>query len=101
MNLDRDVLPALKKSVQIQETLFSFAKTLALYPENRQMLDLSQHFIERTAEALEELIVHAEFLCPEQRENSMPLPPGQAIETRELNDTATGPGLLTRTVLAI
>ncbi len=100
MNLDRDVLPALKKSVQIQETLFSFAKTLALYPENRQMLDLSQHFIERTAEALEELIVHAEFLCPEQRENSMPLPPGQAIETRELNDTATGPGLLTRTVFS-
>ncbi|KAK0258837.1 hypothetical protein LTR48_005959 [Friedmanniomyces endolithicus] len=100
MNLDRDVLPALKKSAQIQETLFSCAKTLALYPENRQMLDLSQHFVERTAEALEELVLHAEFLCPEQRENSMPLPPGQAIETRELDDTATGPGLLTRTVFS-
>ncbi|KAK0938435.1 hypothetical protein LTR29_009961 [Friedmanniomyces endolithicus] len=100
MNLDRDVLPAIKKSAQIQETLFSCAKTLALYPENRQMLDLSQHFVERTAELLEELIVHAEFLCPEQRENSRPLPTEQAIDTRELNDSATGPGLLTRTVFS-
>ncbi|KAK1008430.1 hypothetical protein LTR54_006223 [Friedmanniomyces endolithicus] len=100
MNLDRDVLPAIKKSAQIQETLFSCAKTLALYPENRQMLDLSHHFVERTAELLEELIVHAEFLWPEQRENSRPLPTEQAIDTRELNDSATGPGLLTRTVFS-
>ncbi|TKA77296.1 hypothetical protein B0A55_04336 [Friedmanniomyces simplex] len=99
MDLDRDALPAIKKNARLQETLFACAKTLALYPENRETLELSQHFVERTAEGLEELIIHANFETNDLREHSMPpLPTGQPIDMRELNDSATGPGLLTRTV---
>ncbi|KAK3640651.1 hypothetical protein LTR56_011743 [Elasticomyces elasticus] len=100
MDLDRDALPEIKNNPRIQQTLFSHARKLALYPENRATLDLCQHFVERTAEHLEELIVHANFEAHDARDHSTPMAVGQAIDSRELNDSATGPGLLTRTVFS-
>lgn len=61
MNLNKDVLPEIKKSPKIQEGIFKHARTLALYPENMKSLELCKFFVEKTAEKLEELIVHAHF----------------------------------------
>ncbi|RMZ12132.1 hypothetical protein D0860_03091 [Hortaea werneckii] len=98
MSLDRDVLPDLKQNPKLQNDLFSNARKLALYPENRQTLELSRFFVEKTSDRLEELIVHCNFDSPDPRDHA-PSPPN-VIDPRELNDSATGPGLLTRTVFA-
>ena len=61
MNLNKDVLPELKKNVKMQEGIFGHARTLALYPENMKSLELCKFFVEKAAEKVEELIVHAHF----------------------------------------
>ncbi|KAK3111302.1 hypothetical protein LTR53_013583, partial [Teratosphaeriaceae sp. CCFEE 6253] len=98
MDLDRDVLPELKQSARIQATLFSCARKLALYPENRETLDLCGYFVEKTAGVLEELIIHANFDAHDAQDHGPPSTNGTALDLRAMNDTATGPGLLCRTV---
>ncbi|SMR56272.1 unnamed protein product [Zymoseptoria tritici ST99CH_3D1] len=89
IDFDRNALPELKKDKRIQGSLFQNAKKLALYPENRNTLNLSGYFVEKTADHLQELIVHCNFIGNDSSE---------VIESRELNDTATSPGLVTRTI---
>ncbi|CZT14409.1 uncharacterized protein RCC_00386 [Ramularia collo-cygni] len=88
MDVDEPALPLLKKNKRVQSLMFKNARKLALYPENRETLDLSGYFVEKTAHQLEELIVHCNFL-PDTR---------NAIESRDLNDSATAPGLVTSTI---
>ena len=92
MDLDRSVLSQLKKQPNLHTQAFSCARKLALYPENRETLSLCGFYVGNTAHNLEELIIHPNFL--ESRNNSPPLEP------RELNDSATQPGLFSRTVFA-
>ncbi|KAK4498247.1 hypothetical protein PRZ48_010904 [Zasmidium cellare] len=87
MDLDRDALPELKKNAKMQETMFKNARKLALYPENRETLNLSGFYVEKTKDQLEELIVHCNF-------------PSDASDSRELNDSATAPGLVSNTIFS-
>ncbi|PPJ57938.1 hypothetical protein CBER1_09716 [Cercospora berteroae] len=91
MDLDRDVLPELKKMAKTTGAMFQHTRKLALYPENRDTLALSGFFLEKCREQLEELIVHCNF--SDLGGPSVP-------DGRELNDSATEPGLLSRTVFA-
>ena len=94
MDLDVDVLPELKKNDRLQASIFRHARKLALYPENRETLNLCGFFVEKTGEAVEELIVHCNFTT-DHGENPTP----RTVDSRELNDSpANGPGLLTRTI---
>ena len=93
MDLDRDFLPELKENEKMQKEIFENARKLALYPENRDTLRLCHFYVKKTTEVLEELIIHTNFHeSPDPRD---PSPHGDFIETRELNDSATAPGLLT------
>lgn len=98
MDLDRPILPDLKRNPKMQADLFAHARRLALYPENRETLELSRFFVEKTSEVLEELIIHCNFDSPDPRDHSPPSP--NTIDARELNDSASGPGLLSRTIFA-
>ena len=100
MDLDRDVLPELKKNPLVQKGLFDGARKLALYPENRETLNMCHMFIEKTTEVLEELIIHANFDTPDSRDPRDPTSNGSTIDNRELNDSATAPGLLTTTMFS-
>ncbi|KAK4548740.1 hypothetical protein LTR36_008513 [Oleoguttula mirabilis] len=101
MDLDREVLPELKKNPKIQRDMFSHARKLALYPENRTSLNLCHFFVEKTTEVLEELIVHTNFDSDDPRGHSPPPGfPASSIDSRELHDSATGPGLLSRTIFS-
>lgn len=91
MDLDRPVLPELKRDLRLQKAMFTTAKKLALYPENRETLDLSGFVVEKTAAQLEELILHCNFHAIDPRD-------GEIIGNRELVDSATGPGLLTSSI---
>ncbi|KAF2772455.1 hypothetical protein EJ03DRAFT_387566 [Teratosphaeria nubilosa] len=95
MDLDRSILPALKKDTALQADLFANARKLALYPENRETLDACQYFVEKTADVLEDLIIHANFDTHDLRDHS---PSTDSVDPRELNDSATGPGLLMRKI---
>lgn len=96
MDLDRDVLPLLKKNTKMQAEIFSHVRKLALYPENRETLRLCGFFVEKTKAILEELIIHANFHDVLHRRDRSPS--AESIEIRELNDSATRPGLLTREI---
>ena len=87
MDVDRDALPELKKNIKMQENMFKNARKLALYPENRETLNLSGFYVEKTKDQLEELIVHCNF-------------PSDASDSRELNDSATAPGLVSNTIFS-
>ncbi|UJO21522.1 uncharacterized protein CLAFUR5_09121 [Fulvia fulva] len=91
MDLDRPILPDIKKNPKIQDTMFKSARKLALYPENRDTLNFSGFCVEKTKENLEELIVHCNFSSLES---------GNSIDTRELNDSATAPGLVSGTIFS-
>lgn len=93
MDMDRPILQELKKSPRIEEGLFDNARTLALYPENRQSLNLGGYFVEKTKDKLEELIVHTRFLSIDDGS-----PIRGDLNVRELNDSATEPGLLSTTL---
>ncbi|KAK3670613.1 hypothetical protein LTR78_009448 [Recurvomyces mirabilis] len=99
MNLNKDVLPELKKNVKMQEGIFAYTRTLALYPENLKSLELCKFFVQKAAKRVEELIVHAHFDMHD-RDHSPPRPVADVVDARELNDSATGPGILTRTMFA-
>lgn len=93
MDMDRPILEELKKSPHVQNGLFDNARKLALYPENRESLNLGRYFVEKTTEKLEELIIHTHFETLDDRS-----PSRSDVSVRELNDTATGPGLLSSTL---
>jgi len=96
MDLDREILPELKKSPKLQQNIFSHARKLALYPEYRETLSLSGYFVEKTADVLEELIIHANFDALDIGDHAPTT--SHTIEARELNDSATAPGLLSSTL---
>lgn len=96
MDLDRpNALQEIQKSPKLTENLFKCARKLALYPENRPTLDLCHYFVKNTTDVLEELIIHANFDEPDPHDHS---PNANTIDLRELNDTATGPGLISSTI---
>lgn len=97
MDLDHDVLPDLKKDEKLQEGMFKEARNLALYPENRATLQLAGHYVAKMKDVLEELILHAQFFDNDRGSNS---PTRHDIQVRELNDSATAPGLLTSTIFS-
>lgn len=90
MDVDEPALPLLKKKNKNKraQDAFKEARKLALYPENRETLTLSGYFVEKVADQLEELIVHCNFMTESR----------STIESRELNDSATAPGLVTSTI---
>lgn len=98
MDLDREILPELKKNQKMQTDLFSHARQLALYPENREALDLCQFFVEKMADVLEELIIHPNFDHHDPRDHNPPII--NLVDSRELNDSATAPGLISRTIFS-
>jgi hypothetical protein len=93
MDMDRPILEELKKSPRVESGLFDNARKLALYPENRESLNLGRYFVEKTHAKLEQLIVNTNFENMDDRS-----PARSDVSTRELNDTATAPGLLTNTL---
>lgn len=98
MDLDRDILPELKKSSWMTKDTFSSARKLALYPENRETLSLCHFFAERTTDVLEELIIHANFDMHDQHDHSVHATP--TLDNRQINDSATAPGLMTSTIFS-
>jgi hypothetical protein len=93
VDLDRPILEELKKNPRIERGLFDHPRKVAIYPENRETLDFGRYLIEKTKEKLEELVVHAHFSQMDDRS-----PTRSNVSIRELNDTAIGPGLLSRTL---
>ena len=98
MDLDRDILPELKKNEKLQREMFQSVRRLALYPENRETLRLCQFYVQKVAEVLEDLTIHTNF--HEYHDPRDPSPHDDFVEARELNDSATAPGLLTRTTFS-
>ncbi|QIW95601.1 hypothetical protein AMS68_001119 [Peltaster fructicola] len=95
MDLDRSVLADVKEDKLVRSGIFDNARKLALYPENLDTLNTAGYYVEQTAKQLDELIIHANFATPEDGEASRGI-----VEPRVLNDSATEPGLLTRTLFA-
>ena len=96
MDLERDILPDFKKNEKMTKELFQHTRRLALYPENRESLRLCQFYVQKTADVLEDLNVHTSF--HESLDHHRDPSPADIIDARELNDSATQPGLLTRTI---
>lgn len=94
MKLDRPFAAELKKNVALHP-VFDNAKRIAVYPENPEVLDQCRFFIEKASDKLEQLIIHPHFDV-----SGSHTPPASSIPLRELNDSATGCGLLTRTLFA-
>ncbi len=85
--MDRDVVPELEKLPDI-DSIVQGVKKLGLYPDNREVLNLSHFLLKRTSK-LDKLTLHASF-----EDHEPPIP------TRELNDSSTEPGLITRTIFS-
>lgn len=87
ISLDRDVLPELQKIPDIEKT-FENVRKIGLYPDSREVMDFCHFLLKNTAnKKLEKITLHASF---DEQDSS--------ITARELNDSATDPGLLTRTM---
>jgi hypothetical protein len=95
VDVDRPILEEIKKNPRVETGLFDHARKVAIYPENRESLNFGRYLIDKTKEKLEELIVHAHFV---QMDDGSPT--RNDVSIRELNDTAIGPGLLSRTLFA-
>jgi hypothetical protein len=98
VDMDRPILTELileesKRSSRVESGLFDNVRNLAMYPENRESLNLGGYFIAKTQDKLEELIVHAHFERLADRS-----PTRSDVSVREINDTAIGPGLLSRSL---
>ncbi|KAF1816311.1 hypothetical protein P152DRAFT_463920 [Eremomyces bilateralis CBS 781.70] len=86
--LDRDVLPQLESDPSLKfDELFDNVKKLGLYPDSRDVLNMS-HTILRRSKKVEKITLHTTF--EDNQDNPIPL--------RELNDSATAPGLITSTL---
>ncbi|WPH00337.1 Hypothetical protein R9X50_00316200 [Acrodontium crateriforme] len=96
VDMDRQILSELKKNPKLQESLFSHARELTLHPERRDTLDLCGYYVEQMKETLERLTVKIDIVF-EIRSRSRS-PSRTSMENRDLNDTATRPGLVTRSL---
>ncbi|KAF2195479.1 hypothetical protein K469DRAFT_722705 [Zopfia rhizophila CBS 207.26] len=85
--LDKDVLAELQKIPDF-DTVFQNVKKLGLYPDSRDVLDFC-HLLVKKASKVEKITLHASF-----EESDSP------IANRELNDSSTGPGLITSTMFS-
>lgn len=83
--LDKDVLSELQ-SIPDFEKVFENVRKLGLYPDSREVLDYC-HMLLKNSPKVEKITLHASF-----EENDSPIP------NRELNDSSTGPGLITSTM---
>lgn len=85
--LDRKVLDELQKIPDFKEQFANVTK-IGLYPDSREVLDYC-HFILKHTSNLDKITIHASF-----DDSDMP------ISDRELNDSSTGPGLVSSTIFA-
>lgn len=85
--LDRNVLDELQKIPDFKEQ-FASVRKVGLYPDSREVLDYC-HFILRHTTNLDKVTLHASF-----DDSDVP------ISDRELNDSSTGPGLITSTIFS-
>jgi hypothetical protein len=85
--LDRNVMDELQAMPHLKKSL-EHVKKVGLYPDSREVLDYC-HFILKNTTGLEKITLHASF-----EDGDSPIPP------RELNDSSTGPGLLTTTLFS-
>jgi hypothetical protein len=85
--LDRDVLEDIKKLPHFEQ-VFHNVRKLGLYPDSREVLDYC-HLLVKNSPKVEKITLHASF-----EESDSPIP------NRELNDSATGPGLITSTLFS-
>lgn len=85
--LDKDVLLEIQKIPDFEQ-VFQNTKKLGLYPDGRDVLDFC-HLLLKNSKQVEKITLHASF-----EESEAPIP------TRELNDSSTGPGLITSTMFA-
>lgn len=85
--LDRNVLDELQKIPDFKQQ-FENVRNVGLYPDSREVLDYC-HFILKQSSNLDKVTLHASF-----DESDVPIP------DRELNDSSTGPGLITSTMFS-
>ncbi|KAH6643988.1 hypothetical protein C7974DRAFT_12134 [Boeremia exigua] len=85
--LDRNVLEELQKIPGLNEQLTNVRK-IGLYPDSREVLDYC-HFLLKHTSNLDKITIHASF-----EDSDVPIP------DRELNDSSTGPGLITSTMFS-
>ena len=83
--MDRNVLEELQKIPSFEEQ-FANVKKIGLYPDSREVLDYC-HFILKHTSKLDKITLHASFDDSDVH-----------IPDRELNDSSTGPGLITSTI---
>ncbi|GAB7350966.1 hypothetical protein MBLNU459_g1466t2 [Dothideomycetes sp. NU459] len=84
---DNALVTELKKEPENYDTLFQGCRKLAIYPETQETLELGQLFLSKMP-CVDELVVHSNFShC-------------RTFSARELNDSATAPGLVTRTLFS-
>jgi len=85
--LERDCLVEVQKIPEF-EKVFENVRKLGLYPDSREVLDFC-HMLVKHSPKVEKITLHASF-----EENDSP------ISNRELNDSSTGPGLITSTIFS-
>ncbi|CBY01941.1 hypothetical protein IAQ61_006534 [Plenodomus lingam] len=87
ISLDRDVLEELQKIPNIEKT-FENVRKIGLYPDTREVMNFCNFLLKHTANrTLDKITLHASF---DEHDAS--------ITSRQLNDSATAPGLLTSTM---
>jgi hypothetical protein len=85
--LDKDILEELEQWPE-WDSIFSDVRKLGLYPDSRDVLNMCAALLKRTPK-VEKITLHASF---DEDHDPSPIP------SRELNDSSTGPGLITRTI---
>jgi hypothetical protein len=85
--LDREVLEEIQKIPDFPK-VFENVRKLGLYPDGRDVLDYCALLLKNSPK-VEKITLHASF-----EESDSPIP------SRELNDSATGPGLITSTMFS-
>jgi hypothetical protein len=84
--LDRNVVSELEKFPNVDD-LFSKTVRLGLYPDGVDTLEYS-NFLIRKSRNLNHLVIHTNFHGRDE------------LTSRDINDSATGPGLMTRTLFS-
>jgi hypothetical protein len=87
ISLDREVTTEIQKIPDFDK-VFENTKKLGLYPDNREVLAFC-HMLVKRSNNLDKITLHASF----EDSDSM-------IPNRELNDSSTGPGLITSTLFS-
>lgn len=87
--LDKNCLEELQKTPNLDK-VFQNVRKLGLYPDSRDVLDYC-HFLVKNTPKIEKMTLHTSF---EENENETHIP------ARELNDSSTGPGLITSTIFS-